>query len=180
MLIGLRGVWTISTTHANFASQLLGDCAADLLRLSGWWDTEMRWAARRNRNLISAAITVENQSALVAAARYAQWISDLIAWDCTRKVQADLTCAARYPRDPDAVALLERQIGPEPVGPGPMPPRPGELVAADTLDEYNRNVIAATAELAEDAVRALARCDSNSTREATAHINALQFWLQGL
>lgn len=137
-------VLDVNVVHARFAADLIEGARVELLRLT----TDLDFYIQRGRRAAIGtktdapymAVTEAapgNREQVVAAAAYAQWISDHIRLQCTRLECADLRAAACYANDSDQVALLERELHQSDTvvvhPPSTPPPRPGALDSTITM-----------------------------------------------
>lgn len=107
-----------SPTHARFAADLLTDCRNEFLGISGRLDDDLDGKIRRLLRESDAATGLQlislrgDRDKFIAAAAYAQWISDHIwqeAARCEREIAAAL---ARSAVTSDPLALLEQRVVP--------------------------------------------------------------------
>lgn len=126
----------VSLVHARFAADLLVGVREELLRLTTDLDVYMDWARRAGGGtkldeawMAIAASAPSNRRELIAAAAYAQWLSDHIRLQSARWKRADEASATGYMKHFDESALLERQLVPFEIVEPPKdpPPHPGAL-----------------------------------------------------
>ncbi|MDM3927432.1 hypothetical protein [Mycobacterium intracellulare] len=126
----------VSLVHARFAADLLVGVREELLRLTTDLDVYMDRARRAGVGtkldaawLAIAASAPGNRRELIAAAAYAQWLSDHIRLQSARWKRADKASATGYAKHSEESALLERQPVPFEIVEPPKdpPPHPGAL-----------------------------------------------------
>lgn len=191
---------TYSPTHTRFASDLLVDCRTDLLRISADLDqhrededallaladiTEDLHALRASRRLNRAehfgalkAIAAGDRTRIVAAAVYAQWISDSIRWEaarCEKEIQAVLEAFA----DADDLTLIRHAtpLAREVIAPGDPPPPPTRLESADTLPERARSQLDSIQQWAGQAAWAIGLSDTPTMKALCQHVATFRAWL---
>lgn len=133
----------LAPTHARFAADLLADCRTQLLRISTDLDYQREFEGRSDEAGQRAALTgwlAGERDKLIAAAAYAQWVSDHIRQEMAR-CQAEIRAVcARYAVSSDHLALLERETVPlDGIAPSNEPPvLPARLETPDDVDNLAR------------------------------------------
>lgn len=190
---------TYSPTHTRFASDLLVDCRTDLLRISANLDqhrddeddllaladiTEDLHALRANRRLnrpehfgALKAIAAGDRTRIVAAAEYAQWISDSLRWEaarCEKEIQAVREAFA----DADDLKLIQHEIplAREVIAPGDAPPPPTRLESADSLPQRARSQLDSIEQWAGQAAWAIGLSDTPTMKVLSQHAAAFRAW----
>jgi hypothetical protein len=168
-------------THARFAADLLGDCRTEFLRLTTALDFDVERPLRgRRRRTAPTAYTPGNRDKLIAAAAYAQWMSDHITQEAARCQREITAVCARYATNSDQVALLERQMVPfDGMGPSAQPPlRPGELESIETLPAPYLAQLDRAREWCGQALWAAGMSNTAAMETLCQHIGTLVSWLE--
>jgi hypothetical protein len=177
-----------SGTHARFAAELLEDCRAHFLRLSTVLDDYIERFGKSDSAIVAAVAPTapQNRANLIAAAGYAQWISDHIRHQEARWGRADKSASAYYlhpgslPGDSDRLALLERELVTtvDGVVPPVEPPAwPGDLESIAALPASYVARLDEAKELFDHALWAVSMSTTEAMATLSGHIGALLRWL---
>lgn len=172
------------STHAGFAAELLEDCRTELLRVTSTLDGYIDLARHLNSSTSAAIVSCApgNRDALVAAAGYAQWISDHIRQQGAQWQRADSAAAAGYMANDRDQRLLQgmrdrEEFCGDTIAPSPTPPPgPGVLENIESLSDRRRLLHAR--ELCAEALWAAGKSDTEGMRTVCGHIETLLSWLQ--
>lgn len=191
---------TYSPTHTRFASDLLVDCRTDLLRISTNLDQHrededtllaladtvddlpaLRASRRLNRSEhfdALKAIAAGDRTRIVAAAEYAQWISDSLRWEGAR-CEKEIRSVCEAFADADYLTLIQYEVplAREVIAPGDAPPPPTRLQSADSLPERARSQLDSIQQLAGQAAWAIGLSDTPTMKALCQHVATFRAWL---
>lgn len=184
-----------SPTHACFAADLLTDCRNEFVRISVDLDQELEaakhrslcdFAASQASESVPASPRVDTEKAAdrdsyIAAAAYAQWISDHIRQEAARCEREIAAARARSAVTSDELALLEHRIVPmDGDAPASEPPPFPEVVDLRVLFQRRRGRIDCECDVEtwlSSAASAVSASNTASMIVLRQHIGLLLGWL---